>query len=192
MKEGLTTDFPLADLHEAADNPREITDERFDALKHSITSDPDFMQARPIIVDADNGDVVAGNMRLRALKELGRDSAPVFVKKFTSAGQRREWMLRDNQEYGEWVPDELAALVKAHAEEEGDLRLLGFTEENVDSLLALADGEEAPAGGSGGGGGGGIEAEVWGVIVDCDDEDQQLALLEELAGRGLQVRALIA
>ena len=194
LKEGLDLEFPFADLREAEDNPREITDERFDALKHSITSDPDFMKARPIIADAEKGDVVAGNMRLRACKDLGMEAGPVFVKKFTSAAQRREWMLRDNQEYGEWVPDELAALVAQHREEEGDLRLLGFTEENTESLLAMASGADPePSGGGGASGNGeGHEAEVWGIIVDCDDEDQQLGLLEELAGRGLTVRALIA
>ena len=141
-----------------------------------------MMRARPLIATPD-GEVVCGNMRLRALVDLGWTEAPVFVKDLRPA-ERREWMLRDNQEYGDWVPEELAALVKAHADEAGDLRMLGFSEPKVDNLLKLATEGES----DGGGGGGGeqrVPAEVWGVIVECESEDQQAELIERLTEEGL-------
>ena len=33
--------------------------------------------------------------------------------------------------------------------------------------------------------------EVWGIVIDCEDSDQQAELLEEFAGRGLRTRALM-
>lgn len=177
----------LALFHESDDNPRTISDERFEALKYAIAKDPDMLQARPVIAGTD-GEIVAGNMRHRAMVALEWTEGPIFVKELTQK-QRREWMLRDNQEYGDWVPEELAALVKLHADEEGDLRLLGLTEEKTDNLLKLADDEDenngsAPADGA--------EAEVWGVIVECESEEQQAALLEELSDRGLEVRSILS
>ena len=176
----------LALLHESPVNPRSISDERFDALKHALEADPDMMRARPIIATTE-GEVVCGNMRLRALKDMGWTEAPVFVAKLDD-NRRREWMLRDNQEYGDWVPDELAALIAEHAAADADMTLLGFGDEKIDSLLALATPD---ADGDGTGDGGDPPIDVWGIVVECDTEDQQASLLDELVERGLTVRALI-
>jgi len=175
------------ELREAADNPREIRPERFEALKFALEADPSMMDARPVIVDAHRGDVVCGNMRLRAALALGWSSVAVYTKEFESDAQRREWMIRDNNGYGDWVPDELATLVEQQASEGADLKLLGFTEQELGDLRAIAGHDEPPP----------PDAEVddmttvWGIVIDCEDADQQGELLEELAARGLNVRALM-
>lgn len=145
LAEGLHEQFDLTLLHESPENPRSVTDERFDALKYSLSKDEEMMPARPIIATVD-GEIVCGNIRHRALGELGRATAPVFIKRFETNAQKREWMLRDNQEYGEWVPAELAALIAAQREEGADLSLLGFDDAETDSLLRLHDslGDEPP------------------------------------------------
>jgi hypothetical protein len=184
----------LSDLHESPDNPRTISDERFAALKHALLKDPKMMEARPIIAVPD-GEIVAGNMRHRALAELVEEgkredaTAPTYVGDLTPA-EKREWMLRDNQEYGDWVPEDLAALVAAHRDDDGDLSMLGFGDNQVEALLKAHDEPDDDGNGSSGGGGG-ASAEVWGIVVECDDEDQQAALVEELSDRGLEVRALL-
>lgn len=178
----------LSMLHESPVNPRSISDERFEALKYAIEKDPDMLQARPIIATLD-GEVVCGNMRLRAMLDMGWTEAPVFAADL-SAERKREWMLRDNQEYGDWVPDELAALVAEHASEDGDLALLGFGEEKIENLLELAKPDSAE-GGDGDGGDGDDPPDIWGVVVECKSEDQQAELLDELVERGLTVRALL-
>jgi hypothetical protein len=177
----------LEELHESEDNPREISDERFDALKYALAKDPDMMQARPIIATPD-GEVVCGNMRLRALRDLGWTEAPVFTKSLSDA-QKREWMLRDNQEYGDWVPDQLADLLARHRDEDGDMALLGFGERQMDGMLKMHDSDGSP--GNGRPGQGSETPEVWGLIVECETETQQAELAEELSDRGLEVRALI-
>jgi len=176
-----------AELREAEDNPREIRPERFQALKYALNADPSMMEARPVILDARSGEVVCGNMRLRAVLDLGWDEVPVFVKEFDSDAQRREWMIRDNNGYGDWVPDELAQLVALHGSEGGDLKLMGFEDQQLEDLRQLAgtngdtpaDAEQDPL------------PSVWGIVIDCDSADQQAELLEEFAERGLSPRALM-
>lgn len=176
-----------SEVHEAPDNPRSITPERFAALKHAMDSDPSMMLARPIIVDAAKGDVVAGNMRLRAAREMSWDVVPVYVKEFDSAAQRREWMLRDNNGFGDWVADELSRIVAQHEHEGGEVGLLGFSEQEVADLQRISQADVPPSGDA--------PAEtmpsVWGIVIDCEDEDEQSELLEELSERGLKVRALM-
>ncbi len=180
-----------AELREAADNPREIRPERFEALKYAMRADPSMMEARPVIVDArpGRGDVVCGNMRLRVALEESWDDVPVYLKEFESDAQRREWMTRDNNGYGDWVPDELASLIELHHREGGDLALMGFADQELSDLRALASAEP-----NGDGGGDAPEdplPEVWGIVIDCDSADQQAELLEEFSQRGLKPRALM-
>ena len=175
-----------AELREAPENPRDIRPERFEALKYAMTKDPSMLDARPIVVDAGSGEVVCGNMRLRAALAMDWTEVPVYTKEFESAEQRREWMIRDNNGYGDWVPDELSRMVNAHAET-GDLKMLGFADQELADLRKLTssngddpvDAPEDPI------------PEVWGIVIDCESADQQAELLEEFMGRGLNTRALM-
>lgn len=186
LDEGLHA-VKLSELHESPENPRTITDQRYEELKYSLEHDPSMLAARPIIATPE-GEIVCGNIRHRALSELGASGVVnTFVKRFESDAQKREWMLRDNEEYGDWVPEELAALIAAHRDEQADLKLLGFGEPQLESLLKQHDGD----GGSPGGDRTTTTPEVWGVVVECETEDEQAALTEELSERGLSVRALI-
>lgn len=174
-----------AELREAPENPREIRPERFEALKYALTKDPSMMEARPVILDAATGEVVCGNMRLRAVLALGWSEVPVYVKEFESRAQRREWMVRDNNGYGDWVPDELSLLAAQHAAEGSDMLLLGFSEQELSDLRALSDDAPPP------------DApedpipDTWAIVIDCDTPDQQAELLEEFSQRGLTTRALM-
>ena len=53
-------------------NPRNISDVAFTNLCESIFRDPDFMVARPIIID-ENNDILGGNQRYTALQEIYDD-----------------------------------------------------------------------------------------------------------------------
>jgi len=181
---GHVTEIALDQLHPAPWNPREITDEALQALCYSLEADPSMLRARPVICDTERM-IVCGEMRWRAAGRLGWRSVPAYVKSFESEAQKREWMLRDNNEYGNWVPDELQALVRTHQEQAGDLRLLGFGQQELRDLLTVDAGplpdapvQDVPV--------------VYGVVIDCSSEDEQAELLEELSGRGLQCRALMA
>lgn len=127
------------ELRESPFNPRTISDERMASLKRALQHDGEMLRARPIIAMPD-GYVVAGNMRLRAAKELGWDEVPVFVADLDPQ-RAREWMLRDNQEYGEYVPDQLARLIDTHRAEGGDISLLGFDDDELQKVLESLEGE---------------------------------------------------
>jgi DNA modification methylase len=132
--------IPLTELHESPVNPRAISDEAFERLQQSIQASPEMLQARPMIATLD-GEVICGNMRLRAQLALGESEGWAFVADL-SDNEKREWMVRDNNEYGDWVQDELASLISAHQEAGGDTSLLGFAQPEVDELLKLGQGGE--------------------------------------------------
>lgn len=100
-------------------NPRFIKDERFEALKKSIQDDPEMLELREIIAYDNNGElvIVGGNMRYRAMKDLGFKEAPVkILPKETPPQKIRAFIIKDNVAYGnndwdilgnEWEVDEL-------------------------------------------------------------------------------------
>lgn len=109
----------LSDIKMNPSNPRVIKDERFDKLKNSISEFPAMLALRPLVVNSDNV-VLGGNMRLKALKELGyKDISDEWVKRaddLTDEEQRR-FIIADNVGFGEhdwamlateWDTDELS------------------------------------------------------------------------------------
>lgn len=101
-------------------NPRFIKDDRFLALKKSIQDDPEMILLRELVV-YDNGDgqyvVVMGNMRYRAMKDLGYKEASCKILPYdTSAKKIRAYIQKDNISFGqndwdllanEWEMEEL-------------------------------------------------------------------------------------
>ncbi|MEI7769645.1 MAG: ParB N-terminal domain-containing protein [Chloroflexales bacterium] len=68
-------DYPVTNLHPAPYNPRHLEDDAFVALQRSILK---LGMVKPIIV-ADNGTIVAGHQRTRALLATGKDTTPAYV-----------------------------------------------------------------------------------------------------------------
>lgn len=95
-----------------AKNPRYIKDEEYDKLKKSIETSPEFLEARMLLVyPLDNGKyiTIAGNMRLRACRELGFKELPCYVfAKETPIEKLREFTIKDNANFGNWDFDILA------------------------------------------------------------------------------------
>ncbi len=82
-------------------NPRIMNRVALERLKESIQRDPEFMAARPIIVDETNM-IVGGNQRYRACKELGLKEIPdswVKKAKLTEA-QKKRFVIVDNSPEG--------------------------------------------------------------------------------------------
>lgn len=85
-------------------NPRFIRDEKFEKLKKSIQDDPEMLKIRELIVYPHNSKfvVIGGNMRLRAMKELGFDQAPCKVlPEDTPEKKLRAYTIKDNNQAGE-------------------------------------------------------------------------------------------
>ena len=82
-------------------NPRFIRDEKYKKLVKSIKSFPEMLEIRPIVVDEDMV-VLGGNMRLKACKEAGLKEVPIIKVNELSEDKKKEFILKDNQSFGEW------------------------------------------------------------------------------------------
>ena len=88
-------------------NPRVIKDDKFKKLVSSIKEFPEMLEIRPIVVDNQNI-VLGGNMRLRACKEAGLKEIYIVKANQLTENQQREFVIKDNVNYGEWDWDALA------------------------------------------------------------------------------------
>jgi hypothetical protein len=85
-------------------NPRIIKNEKFEKLKRSIEEFPEMMELRPIVVD-ENNVIIGGNMRFRALQDLGKKEVPnSWIKKASelTEDQKKRFVITDNSSFGEW------------------------------------------------------------------------------------------
>jgi hypothetical protein len=129
----------VAELRPSDRNPRTISMSRFENLKRSLRQDRDFLDARPILVNSYPGRenvVIAGNMRLRAAKDLGWGEVPVLVV-CVPPEIEAQWNLKDNNQWGEYDDAALAELIHGLETSGIDVGLLGFTSNEVERLLAF-------------------------------------------------------
>ena len=95
----------LTKLKYNPDNPRRISPDQLDKLAKSIESLPKMMELRPIVYDPNTMYVLGGNQRLAALRKMGKTEVPDTWVKSTdemTEKEKREFMLRDNVQSGEW------------------------------------------------------------------------------------------
>lgn len=89
-------------------NPRIIKDDKFKKLVQSLKDFPEMMEKRPIVCVTDvDGKMfpIGGNMRLKALRELGMKEIPdewVVLADDWTEEQRKEFTIKDNVGFGEW------------------------------------------------------------------------------------------
>ena len=133
-------DLPLAQIIPYARNPRR-NEMAVAAVAASIQ---EFGWRQPIVVD-EAMVILAGHTRLQAARKLGFETAPVHVAKGLTAAQARAFRIMDNRssENAEWDKDLLNLELTDLLEENFDLGLTGFTE---DELTALMNGLDAGTG----------------------------------------------
>ena len=100
----------LTELKKLPNNPRTIKKADMDRLKQSIKDNPDYFEARPLILSNRTGDLVilAGNQRYEAAKALKMDEVPTFLLEGLTEAREREIIIRDNVSNGDWDMDALA------------------------------------------------------------------------------------
>jgi DNA modification methylase len=131
---GPVTEAEVARLREWPENPRTISEERLAQLKQAMVADRAMLSARPILHLA-SGLTFAGNMRLRAARELGWETIPA-AEVDVSLAEARVWALRDNNAYGEWDEPALAEILAGLADRGLDVALAGFADRDLDRILA--------------------------------------------------------
>ena len=82
----------LDELKKLENNPRTIKKKDFETLKKSIHDNPDYFEARPLILSDRTGELVilAGNMRYEAAKALGMEQVPTVTLHGLTEERERE------------------------------------------------------------------------------------------------------
>jgi hypothetical protein len=128
----------LSDIKPNPNNPRIIRDARFAKLKQSIEQFPKMLALRPIVIDGNNV-ALGGNMRLRALKELGYKEIPDdWVRRADelTEDEQRRFIIVDNVGFGENDWDVLANEWDADELTDWGLELPGWAiEPEADELI---------------------------------------------------------
>ena len=93
-------------------NPRRIQPDKLEKLMRSIESLPEMMKLRPIVYDPETMYVLGGNQRLAAIRKLGMKDIPdewAIAATDLTPEQQKEFVLRDNVQFGDWDFEMLSA-----------------------------------------------------------------------------------
>ena len=121
-------------------NPREHTSEQVTQIAASMDK---FGWTNPILLGRDD-QIIAGHARLLAARQRGMTEVPVIVLSHLSEDQCRALVIADNQlaiTGASWNEEMLKLELKALQEENFDIGLVGFDDEELAHLLS----EEPPA-----------------------------------------------
>ena len=91
-------------LKKLEDNPRTITPEDMERLKESISNNPDYLEAHPIVLSDRTGELVIidGNQRYEACVQLGMSEVPTALLHGPTEEREREIIIRANVLNGKW------------------------------------------------------------------------------------------
>src|SRR6516164_1759101 len=122
----------LSEIRPYDNNPR-LNDAAVDAVAASIKA---FGFRQPIVVDEDDV-IVVGHTRYKAALKLGIKEVPVHVAVGLSPAQAKAYRLADNQTatMSQWDDDKLPLELAALLEMDFDLKLTGFSEDELLRLL---------------------------------------------------------
>jgi len=126
--------WPIDKLIPYARNARTHTEEQVAQVAASIA---EFGWTNPILVGAD-GIIIAGHARLAAARKLKMTEVPVIVLDHLTETQRRALVLADNRLAlsAGWDEEMLRVELESLKEDEFDLDLVGFTEDEIEEILA--------------------------------------------------------
>ena len=138
----------LTDIKPNPDNPRVLRDDRFQKLKKSIQEFPKMLSLRPMVIDNQNH-VLGGNMRLRALQDLGYKEIPDdWVRRADDLtdDEKRRFIIADNVSFGEWDWETIANEWDVQELNEWGLDTPGFTvsADEMGEDFTLASGDKSP------------------------------------------------
>lgn len=94
----------LEELNRLDNNPRTITPEDMEKLKESIRNNPDYLEARPLVLSDRTGKLVIidGNQRYEACLQLRLKEVPTALLHGLTEEREREIIIRANVNNGKW------------------------------------------------------------------------------------------
>jgi DNA modification methylase len=123
-----------------ARNPRTHSDTQVAQIAASIA---EFGFNNPILVDTKAG-IIAGHGRLLAARKLQLQEVPVIVLDHLTDAQKRAYVIADNQLAlnAGWDDELLRSEIAALQDEDFNVRLIGFDDEELALILAAQDAED--------------------------------------------------
>lgn len=108
--------WDIDDLDTWIDNPRDINEEGYLRLKKQIKTLGEY---KPLIINSGKyiprkGEVLGGNMRLRAYRDLGFNKAWVSIVHPKTEEEKIKYALSDNDRAGFYVKEDLAQLLSQY------------------------------------------------------------------------------
>ena len=164
--------LPLSSIKANPSNPRVLRDEKFAKLKQSLQDFPDMLNYRAIVCVTDTDGklmVLGGNMRLRALQDIGVKEAPVMLADHWTEEQRREFIIKDNVGFGEWDWEQLAN------EWDGEQLADWGLDLPKPPIETDEEGDYTPG---------------FRLVIECENEPQQRAYYDEITKLGIECKPL--
>jgi len=172
----------VGDLIPYVNNSRTHSDEQVMQVASSIK---EFGFTNPILID-DDGGIIAGHGRLLAAKKLDIDEVPCIRLGHLSEAQRKAYVIADNKLAlnSGWDNDLLKIELMQLDSIDFDLNLTGFDLSELANIFDPVTEE--------------IElkeqtySETFNIIIECDDEQNQESIYNELQEKGYkcQVQSL--
>lgn len=123
----------LADLHEDPANCRIHSDKSLKVIKDSLLT---FTQVEPLVIQRGTGKVIAGNGRLRVMRELKWDRADVVEIDISDVhAAALALALNRTGEASEWDYEAVSKMLVALKAEEFDISKLGWADYELEPLL---------------------------------------------------------
>lgn len=166
----------LSSIKANPNNPRVIKDSKFEKLKQSIQEFPKMMELRPMVINSDSI-VLGGNMRLKALKELGYKEVPKeWIKSADdlTEDEQRQFIIKDNVGFGEHDWEMLNAEWDLTELEEWGLDIPEWDNDNETELKDLSSTIES----------------LYRIEIICKDEEHQENSYNKLIEQGYECRLL--
>ncbi|MFB5946104.1 ParB N-terminal domain-containing protein [Albibacterium profundi] len=171
---------PLKDLVKLENNPRTIKEIDFEKLRKSIKDNPDYFNARPIILSNRTGElvIIAGNQRYEAAVSLGLKEVPTYLLENLTESREKEIIIRDNVSNGDWDYEILA--------NEWDSEKLDKW--GVDVWQSDEDDESEDDSDSGGSSGDPSPQEGQVLIIEHEDVNKLLDVFNDLSNKGFNCK----
>lgn len=101
----------LSELKPNPKNPRKSTKEAIEKLAHSISENPKFFEARPILLSDRTGAlvIIGGERRSEAAALLKMETVPTILMSGLTEAQEDEILIKDNTHAGVWDEQKLQA-----------------------------------------------------------------------------------
>ena len=135
----------------------------------------------PVLI-ADDNSIIAGHGRVMAARKLGKDTVPAVRLSHLTEMQRKAYILADNKLAlnAGWDDELLRIEIKELLDNQFSMDLLGFDVEEItrlmDAEISLHEPEEQKY------------SEVFNIIVECKNEQEQERVFNELDEKGYKCR----